>query len=689
MSAAAQQQSDVSPPNPYVLANRLLRPGAELTDTSLYLDPIWRLEPAQLQQHERALSLNFNKFPPEMQGAAKRFAFTLLTEGAPGDGQISVSSVRKRVGEFRRLCLWLHAQQYRVDDIRPPQILAYQDYLRTVLPTGHAQHLSLAVVRMLWLYRDQLDAWGLDFDPRDVPDFGVIYTSKNRRLENRTHRIPEIVLGPLLRWALRFVDVFGDDIIAAKDRRGALPAEEDDTLTERSARTRLLRFLRAQEASGQPLPGFRGQPNTQRIAQLAKISRKTTLRNKELVYETAQIVGVDDAGYLDSPITGTMFDQPWTSGIGTQDSHEMAVSRLSRMLQTACYIVIAYLSGMRDSEIKHLQRGCLTVRHDEDGTPYRWLVTSLAFKGEQGPEGVPATWVIGEPAARAISILERLHAAEETWLLAPIPLGPGIGPASRTTNLAMGGTATINSLNEFISWVNAYCTTRGFDDALPDIDGRQWRLTTRQFRRTLAWFIARRPGGTIAGAIAYRHHSITMFEGYAGTSASGFRAEVEAEQALVRGEHLLDMIDQHQHRSATGPAAQELERRLDSLASATSAFGGNVVTDSRRLKRLLKTADPQVFPSKYVTCVYDPNKALCHRQSDEAPQPSTGRCAPLNCHNVALTDDNRTQWRQEINQLTETLASRPTLPPLLVHRLKQRQHDIGNLMSGTTRKSAP
>jgi hypothetical protein len=28
---------------------------------------------------------------------------------------------------------------------------------------------------------------------------------------------------------------------------------------------------------------------------------------------------------------------------------------------------------------------------------------------------------------------------------------------------------------------------------------QRWRLSTIQFRRTLAWFIARRPGGTIAG----------------------------------------------------------------------------------------------------------------------------------------------------------------------------------------------
>src|SRR3546814_3309117 len=36
-------------------------------------------------------------------------------------------------------------------------------------------------------------------------------------------------------------------------------------------------------------------------------------------------------------------------------------------------------------------------------------------------------------------------------------------------------------------------------------DGRPWRLTTRQFRRTIAWHIANRPFGTIAGMIQYKH----------------------------------------------------------------------------------------------------------------------------------------------------------------------------------------
>ncbi len=57
-----------------------------------------------------------------------------------------------------------------------------------------------------------------------------------------------------------------------------------------------------------------------------------------------------------------------------------------------------------------------------------------------------------------------------------------------------------------------------------------------------------------------------MFEGYAGTSDSGFRAEVEAEQALARGEHLLALISDHEHPAFTGPAAPEAIRRLDEFA---------------------------------------------------------------------------------------------------------------------------
>ena len=88
--------------------------------------------------------------------------------------------------------------------------------------------------------------------------------------------------------------------------------------------------------------------------------------------------------------------------------------------------------------------------------------------------------------------------------------------ASAAYRLTSG--ATNARLNTFAAWVNDYCQQHGRADGIPEAGGRAWHLANSQFRRTLAWFIARRPGGVIAGALAYRHHCVQVFEGYAGTS---------------------------------------------------------------------------------------------------------------------------------------------------------------------------
>ena len=130
-----------------------------------------------------------------------------------------------------------------------------------------------------------------------------------------------------------------------------------------------------------------------------------------------------------------------------------------------------------------------------------------------------------------MSVLERLQPNDVDLLFTTLNHGPGSKATAPNTVLGVG--TTIKQLNAFVIWVNHRCRELGRNDLIPTVNGRPWRLTSRQFRRTLAWFIARRPGGSIAGAIAYRHHAVQLFEGYAGTSDSGFRAEVEAEEALV------------------------------------------------------------------------------------------------------------------------------------------------------------
>jgi hypothetical protein len=277
---------------------------------------------------------------------------------------------------------------------------------------------------------------------------------------------------------------------------------------------------------------------------------------------------------------------------------------------------------MRDSEVKHLRPGCLSVSRAEDGRIYRRKITSLPSKENMIPSASPATWIVGEPVERAVQVLERLHPDQDAYLFARLP-GSRRDRRSHATGPKSTG-ATNDDLAAFISWINDFCQKHGRPDGIPLVGGQRWRLTTRQFRRSLAWFIARQPGGVIAGSIAYRHHRVQMFEGYTGVSASGFRAEVEAEEAIARGEQLGDMITSHGYHQLTGPAAGDAEARLTGFGRHVT-FHGKIITDPRRLKRIMDRHDPRIYPGQYVTCVYNPDRALCHRQ-DGTESPCLPAC---------------------------------------------------------------
>lgn len=170
-----------------------------------------------------------------------------------------------------------------------------------------------------------------------------------------------------------------------------------------------------------------------------------------------------------------------------------------------------------------------------------------------------------------------------------------------------------------------------------------------------------------------------------GTSESGFRAEVESEQALARGEHLLAMLDRHEHTELAGPASEEAARRLEEFAEHAS-FPGTVITDERRLARLMKRTDPAIYPDKYVTCVHSHASALCRQRRDSRLRlrPDLSSCQPLACRNVALTADNLTNLRQETQHIEEELAARPLLPPLLRHELHTRHQQITTFLDRHT-----
>ncbi|GAA4442559.1 hypothetical protein [Phytohabitans houttuyneae] len=668
----------------FVLHGRDLRAGTALAGTARFSDDVWPLAPILHRGDQRSLILDFTTLPSGRRLLAKELIYSLLSGPLPrGEVWLDPVTIRETFSELKRLFGWMQQRpggdQTRLAELTPADLLTYQHHLLNTLPGSTSRGRARGVVRRFWRHRNNLLTDRLTVDPRRIDGWGE--PNRHPDNENATDRIPETVFGPLLAWALRFIDDFAADILAADTKWRTLRHQpRRTTMPGDQVPAALRKFLDEHRAHSRPLPGYAGRPNLTNIAERIGATTLQLRPHRSELDAVAAIVGLSTAGQLDVPITGRLDGHPWIPAIASMHKGTRhGLGTLARLLQAACYVTIAFLSGMRDSEIKHLRRGCLRVERDPNGTAYRWKLHGTAFKGERDPSGSPATWAVGQPVARAVEVLERLQ-PDRDLLFARLPHGPGNGPAAKGLTTALVNSSTNTQLNEFSDWVNAYCAEHGRADIIPIVNGQPWRLKTSQFRRTLAWFIARRPGGAIAGAIHYRHLSIQMFEGYAGTSDSGFRAEVESEQAIARGEHLLAMVDKHEHHSLslTGPGAAEAHRRLDDFAGSPS-FAGSVITDPRRLLRLMRKHDPAIYPSDYVTCVYDQAKALCHKTN--RAQPDLVGCWPLDCRNTALTESNLDTWRAEATRIKGQLQQRPALPPLLHHQLTDRLKHLTNFIA--------
>ncbi|MER9134031.1 hypothetical protein [Mesorhizobium sp. M0768] len=94
-------------------------------------------------------------------------------------------------------------------------------------------------------------------------------------------------------------------------------------------------------------------------------------------------------------------------------------------------------------------------------------------------------------------------------------------------HLGIGAAPTLNLFRDSLD------ARSGDTPAIPRIADEPWKFTTRQLRRTVAWYIANRPFGTVADKIQYKHASIAIFEGYAaqGRPTSASPSSVSAHSA--------------------------------------------------------------------------------------------------------------------------------------------------------------
>ncbi|MET8428808.1 hypothetical protein [Nocardia sp. NPDC004860] len=676
-----------------VLVDRELVPGTDPTTLSRFGDDRWHLNAAIFEASAEANSWNFALIPEPLRLTAKHFVWQLINTDCPipiNRAKISRCSIRTITAYqncLREFTIWLH--RHGVTELRQVTADLLDDYLADLsaadIPLAR-KHDRVTLVRRLWSYRDTLPE---DMRlPAPIPwDGDRGYELLGKRIparDNATPRIAENTMQSLLAWSLRFVEDFADDIVAAYAEHLFLQSRTVEGRRRRGSivrpprgqnRQNVIDYLNHLRRTGGTLPGRIGpggapEIDWQHLGRILEYTPHSLKREApgKLIIESA--IPLADNAYLDTPITAKIDGRPWRD----RPIAHFEAPELAHHLRSACAVVIGYLSGARPGEVLDLRRGC--VHHDP--ATGLWLMSGTYFKnardqdGNKIPAGAPRhdPWVVVEPVAAAVATLQRLHSND-------LLFANRIDHARRHAIATRTGEARVSSqiardLDAFIDWVNAHSHDLGVVGIPADPNGR---ITLSRFRRTLGWFIRRRPRGLVAGALQYGHVGTRIFQGYAGDLASGFPDDYAFEDFLARLDELSEnqqKLDAGEHVS--GPAADAYRTRI---SAAHKQFAGHVLTSRKQARDLLGNPLLQIFHGHAMTCVFDPHQAACQlRVTTEDPMvtPDIGDCRPR-CPNIARTDRDIAEIRTRRDELAEIVAD-PLAPPIRHHR---EQHELDRL----------
>jgi hypothetical protein len=343
--------------------------------------------------------------------------------------------------------------------------------------------------------------------------------------------------------------------------------------------------------------------------------------------------------------------------------------RSRQLLSAASLIVTAYLTGMRADEVLALRRGCCTPAAPGGFTIHGRTFKSAVVNGRAVAEGLEREhpWVAIKPVADAIATMENLH---DSSLIFPASL------FRRTRQTPVNDTPPASNargvaIEALIGWANTRATQLGRDhEAIPeDPDGA---VSLRRLRRTLAWFIYRRPRGRVALGIQYGHLHAATTDGYGSRTSVGLRDLFPMEEALALSDTLAQAATTLEAQpTVSGPAASRYRAAVEQY---TARYAGVSLT-ARQAAEMARNPAMRIYdsPGQVLACCFDPAKALCRRGTPASQPTSTPdlTACDARCANIARTDAHIDTLRREVDRLHDEIAA-PTTPEPLRPRLSLR-----------------
>jgi integrase len=329
-----------------------------------------------------------------------------------------------------------------------------------------------------------------------------------------------------------------------------------------------------------------------------------------------------------------------------------SLSMLIDLLYGACFVIISYLVGPRVSEILYLQAGC--VQPFDPGTdgavPVGAIIVGTIYKAESY-HGRRHQWIAPTPAVHAISVLEALSAphrartgGKELWQRPTVRnFGPSEWLPDSKFKLRVSDTKSANQrVNRLACWLN-----------VPSYNGKPWRLSSHQGRKTFARFVALRDRTAL----------------YALAQHLGHRDVRQTDAAYVGTDHNLEReIDAAVLDSSTSAWEQMLtaptlggRMGAEVLARRPRFRGSSVKREIRNYARMLAETGLTLGVCEWGYCVYREEVSACHG-SATAPNPvrrEPSTCA--RCTNFSVTEAHRPYWSDQVDRY-ESLLNNPDLP---------------------------
>ena len=229
----------------------------------LFGDDLWDMRVLRVRRNQRpeyTSIIDFRLFADTTRRlVAKEYLYARLNIKHPQHCPLAVTGMKTEYYLLRRFFTYLDTvwDGVRLADVTQTMLDAYLLACRLgekgqVLKASAVQERILIPIKLA-AYHTAFSTDALTLEPWKGKSAHYVVGTR-RSAENTTPRIPEAVLGPLIQWALFYVQIAAKDILAAHAELAGYQraSSSSDVLTSRSAR--LEAWIAARRATGRGLP---------------------------------------------------------------------------------------------------------------------------------------------------------------------------------------------------------------------------------------------------------------------------------------------------------------------------------------------------------------------------------------------------------------------------------------------------